>query len=146
MFRVLVVCAVTAGAAACNTTGQTGPSPRPQRQAQERAAVAQCDAKAKSKQITSLAAYSRCVGAAEAIGVADMGANADLLFLKSAKRTAIYERVDRGEISLAQADAEIAQVNSGLVSELNRRYTADRAASPPPPVTCTRFGNSVTCF
>jgi hypothetical protein len=155
IMRSLVIAAVAlAGLSACNSTRQTGPSPQQQRQAQVKAAVASCDARAKSKQITTLAAYSRCVGAADAIGAEDAGEYADLLYLKAAKRTAIYERVDRGEITLAQAEAEIAQVNSALMGELNRRSTANRAAiaqemsalSASSPATCSRFGNSVTCY
>lgn len=108
-----------------------------------------CVAAYRSKQVKTYSGYMQCLNTAEAPlqERAQRGGVGDLLNVKFAGRVAIAERVDRGEITPAQGDLEIAQLNSGLMSQgqsrLNNNRLVDAATSP---VTCNRFGNSVTCF
>lgn len=150
--RYIVVLAAFALASCSNTTVGNGPTPQQHRQNLVNAAVRECQSKIKTKQLTTLAAYGRCLAAAESpLAVGDY---ADLIRLKSAKRTEIFERVDAGQITPTQAEAELAEVTSNLVGEINRRSNSRQAlilqeiaaSSASAPVTCNRFGNSMTCF
>ena len=92
----------------------------------------------------------------------------DLITLKQARRADVATRLERGQITVEQANVELATANSQNVSEATRRQTAAqsvsaqqaaaaaaymsavRPATPPArqPVTCTRSstGSSVTCY
>jgi len=81
----------------------------------------------------------------------------DLLDQEMAARSAIAEQVDTGKMTLAQGDLEFSRVHSNLVAEEQRRALSGRAVSAQEsaaaaawrasnPVTCTRSGNSTTCF
>jgi len=103
----------------------------------------------RSKQLKTYSGYMQCLNTAEAPlqERAQRGGVGDLLNVKFAGRVAIAERVDRGEITPAQADFEVARMNSGLMSQGQNRLNANRLVdAATSPVTCNRYGNSVTCF
>jgi hypothetical protein len=81
----------------------------------------------------------------------------DLMDLFIASRISIAERVQNGQLTIAQANELIAQKYSALFSENQRRSLADRAVSAQEnmasaslaaarPRTCTAVGNTVSCF
>jgi hypothetical protein len=80
-----------------------------------------------------------------AAGVRDM----DLLDAYGAQREVIAERLDHGQISETEANAEIATTRALINSEMQQR-AASRAATTAAilstmPVTCTTFGATTTC-
>jgi hypothetical protein len=81
----------------------------------------------------------------------------DLLDLLIAKRLAIAERVEKGQLTIAEANEAIASARSEVTAEEQRRSLANRSvsaqegiaaasASAAGPHSCTRFGNTVNCF
>jgi hypothetical protein len=78
----------------------------------------------------------------------------DLIDLRIAKRSEVAERIASGKITRAQGILELSQLNTQLVDEEQKRSLADRsvraqetaAAAAIAPTTCTKYGNSVTCF
>jgi hypothetical protein len=87
----------------------------------------------------------------------------DLLNLKQARRAEITSRLERKQITVEQANVELATMVSEIVSESTRRETATRSVSaqqaaaaaaymgamrasmPRQPTTCIRTGSMVTC-
>jgi hypothetical protein len=81
----------------------------------------------------------------------------DLLDLFIASRMAIAERVQNGQMTIAQANEAIATKRSELVAEEQRRQLANRSVSAQEnaaaaslvaagPHSCTAIGNTVNCF
>lgn len=76
----------------------------------------------------------------------------DLLQLRAATRLALSEKQDRGEISQAQAELEFAQVITQITAQEQSRAANAQMANAatmmamPRRTTCTRYGNTVTCF
>jgi hypothetical protein len=74
----------------------------------------------------------------------------DLMDLFIARRMAVAEQVERGQITIAQANESIATKQSEIVAEEQRRNLANRSVaaqeSAAGPVSCTRFGNTVSCY
>ena len=81
----------------------------------------------------------------------------DLLDLSMAHRLAVAERYQKGQITGPQANEELAQKNSELTAEEQRRLLANRSVGAQEsmaaasimaagPKTCTRIGNSVNCY
>jgi hypothetical protein len=85
----------------------------------------------------------------------------DLLNLRIAKRSEIAERIAAGKISRAQGVLELAELNSNLTSEDQRRRNANQsvaaqqesasaatigAINSGAPRSCTRIGNTVNCY
>jgi hypothetical protein len=78
----------------------------------------------------------------------------DLLQQDIALRTAIAEKLDAGQLTVAQGELEIAQAHSQIVTEEQRRTLAVRsvnaqqsaAAAAWKGTTCSRVGNTVNCF
>ncbi|WP_404286458.1 hypothetical protein ACD578_15885 [Microvirga sp. RSM25] len=144
------VCLMMAGCVSASDT----------RQAEIDASIQQgrdaCVGAYRSKQIKTYAGYMQCLNTAEAPLAARASGSGlgDLWNVKMAGRVAIAERVDKGQISPAQADLEMAQLNSNLMSTGQSRVNAaaavsaqqQAAAAAYKPVTCNRFGYSVTCF
>jgi hypothetical protein len=62
-------------------------------------------------------------------GALKNSAYGDLLTLKQAKRAEIASRLQSGQITKAQADVELASLNSQLVSEAQRRQATNRIAA-----------------
>ncbi len=81
-------------------------------------------------------------------GVGDI----DLLDAYQAKREVIAEREDNRQITETEANAEIAQARtdgiSALQARLNERARTSAAilSATPPPMTCTTFGATTTCY
>jgi hypothetical protein len=80
----------------------------------------------------------------------------DLLELKFANRLALSAKMDRGQITYEDAQLESAKLNSQVMAEFERRTNAKRAVNAQEiaadaayrnslGVTCTRFGDIVTC-
>lgn len=115
---------------------------------------AACDTLNSAGKFKTRTEYAKCLNAAEAPLVQTMPRYSDLLNVKMATRLSIADRVDRGEITSAQAQLESAQTVSSLVGELERRSLNQRAVAAQEeaasaaykPVTCNRFGYSVTCY
>lgn len=96
---------------------------------------------------------ARCINAAEEKAYRSSGiSGGDLVSVRLATRMAIAEKQDKGQMTEAEAELEFARANSGLVStdqqRRNSAVTADAISSMATPrsTTCTRIGNSVTCF
>jgi hypothetical protein len=66
----------------------------------------------------------------------------------------IAEQVQNGQLTIAQANEMLANKNSAMFSEEQRRNLANRAvaaqesaaAAAGAPVSCTKIGNTVNCF
>jgi hypothetical protein len=127
-------------------------------------ALAACGASAKAGKFSSMAAYARCLNDADAFVVSTWGQNADLAHLRMAQRAAIFEQVDRKQITPAQAAAQFAQADAAIRSEQQRRNNATLAVAAQVvaqqqaaiaasnvalaasrPVTCYRMSYLVTC-
>jgi len=95
--------------------------------------------------------FARCINGAEQ-KLAAIYNKHDLLQLRLASRLAIAEKQDKGQISDAQAELEFAQINASIGSQESSRDTsaqmaaAATAMATPRMTTCSRIGNSVTCF
>ncbi len=78
----------------------------------------------------------------------------DLIDLRIAKRTEIAERIASGKITRAEGMLELSQLQTSLIDEEQKRSLADRsvraqevaAFAAAMPTTCSRIGNSVTCY
>lgn len=81
-------------------------------------------------------------------GVGDI----DLLDAYQAKREAIAEREDVGQITETEANAEVAQARADGISVLQARVnertrtTAAILSATPTSMTCTTFGVTTTCY
>lgn len=105
-------------------------------------------------------ARAKCLNAADQT-FAPFTPAADLISLRMAKRLELSERRAAGKITFAQASLEFAELNSSITTEAQRRQNANMSAAAQrqsaaaatmsainasSPRTCTRYGNSVTCF
>jgi hypothetical protein len=78
----------------------------------------------------------------------------DLMDLSIASRIATAERIQSGQITIAQGNEIVAQRQSELIAEEQRRSLANRAvyaqetmaSAAAAPRTCTAIGNTVNCF
>jgi hypothetical protein len=78
----------------------------------------------------------------------------DLIHLRIAKRSELAEKQAAGKVSRSQAVLELAELQTNLVTEEQRRSNAARsvraqevsAIAASMPTTCTRIRNSMTCF
>jgi hypothetical protein len=126
----------------------------------ERAAKAQSDAAAqecqsKFPQIISatVVAHAKCLNEAAAIA-RPAWSYPDLLDSFLATRMALAERVQKGQITIAQGTEELANKKSEIVAEEQRRNLANRSVTAQEvtaqniggPSTCVRNGNTVNCF
>ena len=78
-------------------------------------------------------ARESCVAPAWRARNAASGAPSDLTELLIANRAVIAAQIDRGELSVAEAGARTAELNSDLTDRMLRRRNAALAAMPPPP-------------
>lgn len=128
-------------------------------QSSVQAANAACHEAIGAKTITTHVGAARCFNQAEAPLVAAWGTNGDLLSYAFAQRVAIMERVDRRELTTAQAVAQVQLLFANVNSEAQKRNNAGRMVAaqelaatpvytPAPyrPTYCSRFGASVTCY
>jgi hypothetical protein len=136
-------------------------SAQDERNAQIQAGVQQAVAACQARKFSSYVANARCIAEAEAPLTSTLGPVADLHTLKLTQRIAIAERVDRGQLTHAQALAEIAQVDAVANSEAQRRIGAiqavqaqqqaamaasNAALAASRPVTCYRVSYLVNCY
>lgn len=74
----------------------------------------------------------------------------DLLDVAMASRLAIGAKLDRREISSEDAQLALARISSQLVAENERRGLARRSVAAQEaasaPVSCTRIGDTVSCY
>ena len=112
----------------------------------------------RAKPFKTRVAKVTCVNNAEA-SIGEYVQNPDLMRLRHATRLAVAEKVDRGLMSEAEGELQIARADTEANSELTRRQTARAAAiaqimsaaaannpPPPAPVTCVRSGNVTNCY
>jgi hypothetical protein len=109
-------------------------------------------------EINAKTAVPRATCKAEALAVLrPMMPYPDLLDSFNASRIAIAERVQKGQLTVAQASELIAAKNAELASEEQRRNLANKAViaqgnvaaaslAAAGPHTCTQMGNEVNCF
>ena len=125
-------------------------------QVQHKAALQGCDEKVPSGNPKTTVARAQCINAAIGI-LRPLVPYPDLLDLTQAHLLAAAERVEKGQLTIAQASELIAQKNSEIAAEEQRRNLANRAVAAQEgvaaanlmaagPRSCTRYGNTVNCF
>jgi hypothetical protein len=153
MIRILSFTLVAMSLAGCGLIAQ--------REQQERIAAVQEQAKQMvegckarfSEDAKDAIARAKCFNEADAL-LKTVFRDTDLMDLRIAKRTELAEQQSRGKITRAQAMLELAELQSRLVTESQRRLNSDRsvraqeltALAANSPTTCNKIGNSVTCF
>ncbi len=140
-------------------------------QAKLEAATLECRAKRLAGELKSFVESAQCsnpqmIAAFREVDYPHM----DLINLVAASRLVGAEKVDKGELTEAEFQLQLAELQTRIVSEEQRRNlaaanarsqaqsarAADTAATgvllqglkalrPPPTVTCTTFGNITTC-
>lgn len=94
-------------------------------------------------------ARAQCINAAQTTHLQPTVPYPDLLLQINATRMATAEQVQAGRMTVAQADLQLAQVVSQVVSEDQRRGLANRAVAAQEaanaPVFCNRVGNTTIC-
>jgi hypothetical protein len=81
-----------------------------------------------------------------------VASNSDLFELANATRLAVAEKLEKGQVTQAEAQQQIASETSHIMTEWERRRLAERsvaameAAAAPKRPTCVTFNNSVTCY
>lgn len=95
-------------------------------------------------------AKAKCMNEAEMPLRATLRTGQDLFDLRQASRVVLAEKIGRKELTEAEANLEFAKITSQAVAADSQRSLAsrsvraqERAAAP---VSCTRFGSTVTCF
>ncbi len=151
-----------------------GPTPQAVALQQYQTMTASCAAQYPDQPPT-MAAFQRCKNAAADATVGRFDPYPDLYQLAHADRLEIADQADSGQITLDQANAEIAQLNAQVTQAAEDRnnqnaeaaaqrlaafsnFLAAERAPPPPPIqqyfvpaqptittNCTGFGNSVNC-
>jgi hypothetical protein len=139
---ILATVLTAVGLAGCNTLG-----PSPEAIAARDNGYLACKATAKTK-----VELAHCFERVEAQYVAPYARDKDLLALEQAQRGALAEKVDSGEMTAADAKAQLAGDISAATSESERRTTnrqiaaAAMLSSIPTPVTCTTYGATTNCY
>jgi hypothetical protein len=118
--------------------------------------MAQCELTYPAGNVKTAVARTKCQADAIAI-TRPISPYPDLLDLLIASRMAVAERVQSGQLTIAQANELIATKHSELVAEQGRRTLANRSVvaqegiasaslAAAGPHTCTRIGSTVNCF
>jgi hypothetical protein len=124
--------------------------------ARSQAATAQCDLTYPAGNVKTAVARAKCQTEAFAI-LRPIMPYPDLMDLLIASRIAIAERVQKGQLTIAQANELMAARRSELVAEEQRRNLANRAViaqeniasaslAAAGPHTCMQIGSTVNCF
>jgi len=130
-------------------------------------AIAACEVRFPAPRKGQQAAWGRCMNDAERPMLAYQP-YPDLLELKFANRVALLARIDRGQLTPEDAALEAAKLSSQVMAEYQRRTNSSRAVLAQETsaaaastaasaassaafrqslgVTCTKYGNSVTCL
>lgn len=120
---------------------------------QASAAAQECQAKFPPGVVTTAIARAQCVN--DAVAITRPAWNyPDLLNSFMATRMAVAERIQKGQITVAQGNEQIANKWSEVVAEEQRRNLASRSVTAEEvtaqnvggPSTCIRNGNTVNCF
>ncbi len=94
-------------------------------------------------------ARAECLNAAQTTHLHPTVPYPDLLVQVNATRLATAEQVQSGRMTVAQADLQLSQVVSQVVSEDQRRSLASRSVAAQEaanaPVFCNRVGNTTIC-
>lgn len=153
--RILVI-PVVLSLPACGLARQAEEQKRFQvAQAELPGALQECIDRHKRGEIKTFSARATCMTDTEnRIARPVLKTGGDLLTLRQATRASLAEKVDRKAISEADAQLEMAKVTTEIVSEDQKRTNANRAinaqeaavAAANSPVTCSRYGRTVTCF
>lgn len=113
------------------------------------AAIERCNQQFRKGTQTTAMARARCLNAA-AEPIIDFYPNPELSRLFFASRLAIAERYQAGHLTEAQAEEETARRFAEMTEQANRRSLAGRAVAAQEannaPVSCTKIGNTVSCF
>jgi hypothetical protein len=153
MWRIIATCVIASVLAGCGLAAR-------QAQAEKAAAITET---VKAEVETCKAQYSElpkdAIARAKCFNAADttfkqIASYPDLVDLRIAKRAEIAERVSAGKITRAEGVLEFSHMQTNLIDEEQKRSLADRsvrvqeisAAAAMAPTSCTRFGNTVTCF
>jgi hypothetical protein len=123
---------------------------------QSNAAFQDCNTRFPAGNVATAVARAQCVNDAFAI-LRPIMPYPDLWDLYMASHTAIAERTQKGQLTIAQANEALAQKRSELVAEEQRRLLANRSVAAQEnvaaaslqaagPHSCTRYGATVTCF
>jgi hypothetical protein len=118
-----------------------------------RIARAECDTKFPKGIVATAVPRVQCLNDAMAI-MRPTSRNPDLLDSFMASRLAVAERIQKGQITMAQGGEEIANKWSQVVAEDQRRTLANRSVRAQEtaaeniggPTSCTRIGNTVNCY
>lgn len=125
-------------------------------QEQNAAAVQICDSKFPKGETKTAIVRAQCMNEAAEILRPTMPFP-DLLDVFMTSRMAIAERVQKGQMTIAQANEEITARRSQLVAEEQRRMLANRSVAAQEtsaqasvlaagPRSCTKFGNTINCY
>lgn len=98
--------------------------------------------------------WAACTNEVQERLVSRVGAPSDYSRFLMASRVALSEKVSTGKMTYAEADLAFAQMNMNALSTVSARESAAETASAARqaaraasrPVTCNRFGTTVTCF
>lgn len=112
--RFLMACAAVSFVAGCTSTGQGDTQLAFNLNAQR---IAECE----RKDFPTHRDKAECMNAADRALIPTVGADADLLRYRMAKRIEVAGRIDKGQISVAKANAEITRVYAQVQTERNRR-------------------------
>lgn len=115
-------CFLTVCAGVLLMTGCTSTNQHPAQSAFDLNAkrIAECE----RKDFPTHRAKAECMNAADRALMPAVGADADLLRYRMAKRIEVAGRIDKGQISVAKANAEITRVYAQVQSERNNRVAA----------------------
>jgi hypothetical protein len=113
----------------------------------------QAKAACEAQTFKTAVARVQCLNSAVALAAPAAGDSSDLLNVALASRLVLAEKLDRGQITKAEFDLEMARTMSNLISEEQRRNNASASVAAmsrrSDPVTCTTqpmFGNlQTTC-
>lgn len=123
--------------------GQKAPSPLAFAQQQFDAEVVKCPNNTRT-------AYARCVQALEQKFLKPVFPNPEMLDLMGATRLAVAVRVDSGQMRPEDADLELARLKAQMMADYDRMALARRSVraqeAAAAPVSCTRIGNTTTCY
>lgn len=117
--------------------------------AEARPELEQCETKYPFRRGTAVARMN-CLAEVRNRRVRHVMPHRDLLDLQNAAQLNIASRLDRGQISQEEAQLALAQQNTQVIGEMDRRDLARRAVraaeAASDPVTCTRTGNTTFCY
>lgn len=140
MRRIVLLAAVVLTVAGCRSSARNQ-----ELAASVDAARAACNA----QPYTTAVDRARCMNEAEA-PLRGAVIPPDLFDVRTTNRLMLAEKVDRKELTQAEADARFAGLNSQLVgtqqSRNNAAAVAAAARSANDPVSCTKIGNTTTCY